>query len=419
MQIKLGYGDTFQELIVPDANLIDVLAPNRVHLEQTGRDEVLRALTHPIGSGRLGSIVKPGEKVAIITSDITRPCPSSVMLPPLLDELFSAGVNADDITVVFALGSHRPHTPGEMKKLAGEHVYNRVRCVDSTADTVRMGYTKNGTPVDVTRVVASADRRICLANIEYHYFAGYSGGAKTIMPGVSSREAIQANHSLMVQPGAIAGLLEGNPVRADIEEAAKHCPIDFILNVVLDEHKAIIRACAGHYIAAHREGCGFLDSIYKCRIAEKADIVVVSQSGAPKDLNLYQTQKALDNAKHAVKKGGQIILVGCCREGMGEAVFTEWMTTAPTPESLVDRIRREFRLGGHKAAAIALVLRETGVSLVSDMDPDFVRSIFLTPYSRVQTAFDDAFNEAFNKHGREARVLVMPYGGSTLPVYIA
>ena len=143
----------------------------------------------------------------------------------------------------------------------------------------------------------------------------------------------------------------------------------------------------------------------------RADIVVVSQGGAPKDLNLYQTQKALDNAKHAIKKGGTIILVGSCREGLGEKVFEEWMTTAPTAHSLIERIGREFRLGGHKAAAIAMVLANAEIYLVSEMDADFVRSLFLKPYGDLQAAFDDAFA----KQGPDATVLVMPYGGSTLP----
>jgi len=271
--------------------------------------------------------------------------------------------------------------------------------------------TQRGTPVDIVRCVAEADRRICLGNIEYHYFAGYSGGAKAIMPGVSTRAAIQSNHSRMVEEAACAGKLAGNPVREDIEEAAAMVGVDFIVNVVLDEHKEIIHASAGELTLAHREGCAFLDKLYAVQILERADIVVVSQGGAPKDLNLYQTQKALDNAKHAVKKGGTIVLVGSCKEGLGEKTFEEWLLNAPTAHSLIERINAEFRLGGHKAAAIAMVLENADIYLVSDLEPDFVKSIFLTPYSETQAAFD----AAMAKQGPNATVLVMPYGGSTLP----
>ena len=271
--------------------------------------------------------------------------------------------------------------------------------------------TSRGTPVDIVRTVAAADRRICLGNIEYHYFAGYSGGAKAIMPGVSTRDAIQRNHSRMVEEAACAGKLEGNPVREDIEEAAAMVGIDFLLNVVLDEHKRIIRAVAGHYIEAHRAGCAYLDTLYLKKIPAQADIVLVSQGGAPKDINLYQTQKALDNAIHAVKKGGVVVLIGACREGMGERVFEEWMTNAPSPRSMVERIGREFQLGGHKAAAIAMALGHAEIYLVSDLTPAFVRRIFLTPSESAQAALD----AALYKLGRNAAVLAMPYGGSTLP----
>ena len=376
------------------------------------REAVEAALLHPIGSAPLKDLVSAGEKIVIVTSDITRPLPTKEVLPPVLAELYAAGVKNSDITIVFALGSHRRHTVDEMKALVGDEIFRAIRCVDSTEqDFVLMGKTRLGTPVEIARVVAEADRRICLGNIEYHYFAGYSGGAKAIMPGVSTRAAIQSNHSRMVRPEAVAGRLDGNPVRADLEEAIDFCPIDFIVNVVLDEHKKIINAVAGHYIEAHRHGCRFLDSLYGKDIARAADIVVVSQGGSPKDLNLYQTQKALDNAKHAVKKGGIIILVGSCREGLGEEVFEQWMTSAPTPQSMIERIENEFQLGGHKAAAIALVLQKAEIYLVSEMEPKFVQSLFLKPFGTVQAAFD----AALAKIGPNADIIVMPFGGSTLP----
>lgn len=412
MKLEIGFGTTPQTVDIPDKNLIGVLTPNAVEITEKGEAVVREALQNPIGSPRLAEIVKPGEKIVIIASDITRPVPSYKIIPAILDGLWEAGADPGDVTVVFALGSHRRHTPEEMKKLVGEKVFSQVRCVDGDpADFVHMGVTGMGTPVDITRIVAEADRRICTGNIEYHYFAGYSGGAKAIMPGVSTRAAIQSNHSRMVLPEAAAGRLEGNPVRMDIEEAIGFCPIDFIVNVVLDERKEIIFAAAGHYVEAHREGCKFLDRLYLKEIESRADIVIVSQGGAPKDLNLYQTQKALDNAKHAVKEGGVVILAGSCKEGMGEEVFEEWMTRAESPKSIIERIQEDFRLGGHKAAAIALVLENADIYLVSEMKKEFVESIFMKHYDTVQEALDGAFA----KLGGGASVLVMPYGGSTLP----
>ena len=413
MEFEIGFGTCPQTLVVPDENLTCVLLPNPVSQGLTGQEEVARALKTPIGTPRLKEIVKPGETVAIVTSDITRPLPSYQILPLILDELTQAGVKKEDITIVFGLGSHRKQTQQEQKKLVGEAVYNEVNCIDGDdSDCVQYGFTSRGTPVDIVRAVAQADRRICLGNIEYHYFAGYSGGAKAIMPGVSTRAAIQSNHSRMVEASAAAGRLEGNPVREDIEEAAKMVGVDFILNVVLDEHKKIVHAVAGDMVQAHRAGCRYLDRLYGKPIADRADIVVVSQGGAPKDLNLYQTQKALDNAKHAVKKGGVIVLVGSCKEGLGEHVFEEWMTQSPDAHSMIERVQRDFQLGGHKAAAIAMVLEDAEIYLVSELAPSFVEKIFLTPFSDVQTAFD----AALNKIGADASVIVMPYGGSTLPL---
>jgi len=314
--------------------------------------------------------------------------------------------------VVFALVSHRKHTEEEKKYLVGEEVYNKVQCVDSDpSDFVHMGVTSRGTPVDIFSAVAKADRRICLGNIEFHYFAGYSGGAKAIMPGVSTRAAIQANHSAMVKNEARAGAMDDNPVRLDIEEVVQFVPIDFILNVVLDEKKNIIKAVAGHHVHAHREGCKFLDSLYKVEIPQKADIVITTPGGYPKDINLYQAQKALDNSKHAVRDGGIVILLASCTEGLGEEVFERWLLNADSPDSMISDIQKNFELGGHKAAAIALVQKKAKIYLVSDLEKDFVRKLFMEPFDDISEALESAFNEL----GQDAKVLLMPYGGSTLP----
>ena len=412
MKIEVGFGNGIQTCEIPDKNLIQILKPNPVSTEISGADAVRYSLEHPIGTPRLKDIVRPGEKIVISTSDITRPMPTWEVLPAVLDELYEAGAKADDITLIFARGSHRAQTDEEREHLAGTRAFREIRCVDSTYDDcVHYGTTKAGTPVDIMRLAAEADRRICLGNIEYHYFAGYSGGAKAIMPGLSTPQAIQENHSRMVEEKACTGNITDNPIRDDLEEAAAMVGVDFIVNVVLDEHKRVLQSFAGDMIEAHRAGCRFLDQLYQVEIPRRADIVMSSQGGAPKDLNLYQTQKALDNAKHAVKPGGTIILVGSCREGLGQKTFEEWMLRAEKPDDLIRDVRQNFKLGGHKAAAIAMVLQKAGIKLVSEMDADFVRSVFLEPYEDLETAFADAMKE----HGEDASVIVMPYGGSTLP----
>ena len=412
MKFEFGYGNGYQSVEIEEANILYQLTPNEISVNLTGVDEVIRALYDPIAGSPLREIASPGEKIVIVTSDITRPMPSSIVMPLLLDELYSAGIPPSDITLVFALGIHRKHTEEEKRVLAGERAWNEITCIDGdNSDIVRKGVTSRGTPVDIVRVVAQADRRICLGNIEYHYFAGYSGGGKAIMPGVSTNDAIRNNHSFMTDNLACAGNLDGNPIREDIEEAANMVGVDFILNVVLDESKKIIKAVAGHCVQAHRKGCEFLDALFIKRIDKKADIVIVSQGGSPKDINLYQTQKALDNAKHAVKSGGIIILIGSCKEGFGERTFEEWMMQSPSPESMVERIKRDFQLGGHKAAAIAMILKDSDIFLVSELPHESVIKMHMTPFADAQSALD----AAFLKIGRNASVITMPFGGSTLP----
>lgn len=419
MKYEFGYGNRTEDVEIPEKSVISVLHCLPMEHENTGVDAVSYALENPIGSEKLFALSKealskkPDASFVIITSDISRPCPSFDIVPSVLRELLLAGVKKEQITVVFALGSHRHHTEAEMRHLVGDTVFETVHCQDSTPDdVVHMGKTRRGTDVDITRVVAEADFRIGIGNIEFHYFAGFSGGAKALMPGVSTPRAIEQNHSLMTDPRACAGNITDNPIRIDIEEAETYCHLDFIVNVVLDEHKKIVYAVAGDVTKAHRAGCDYLRKLYSCPIPKKADVVIVSQGGAPKDANLYQTQKALDNAKHALRDGGTMIVVGACNEGFGSAIFEEWLTTAESPEALVERIGREFKLGGHKAAAIAMVETRAEIDLVSEMDAETVRRIFMVPRKNLQEAFD----AAIKKYGKDASVILMPFGGSTLPI---
>ena len=385
MKLEFGFGNGIQSVNIDGSHIIKQLLPFNAVLPESELAEIERALDEPVGCGTIGSIFRPGETVAIVISDITRPMPSYKVLIPLIDRLNKAGIKDEDITVVSALGSHRHQTRDELTRLAGKECISRVKVIDSDPDDcIRYGFTSRGTPVDITRSVALADRRICVGNVEFHYFAGFSGGYKAIMPGCSTPDAIQSNHRLMVEQGAYAGNIDDNPLRKDIDEAGRMVGVDFILNVVLDEHKNIVKAYSGDPVLAHRIACDYLRKLFGIPIESKADIVICSQGGAPKDLNLYQTQKALDNAKHAVKDGGIIILVGACQEGLGGSVFERWMKESSSPDELIRKIRENFVLGGHKAAAIAMVLKKADIYMVSKMEPELVKSIFLKPFSTLE-----------------------------------
>jgi nickel-dependent lactate racemase len=412
IDLELLYGHGALKTRVPDANLQGVLLPKQ-NAAPPDEEVLLReALDNPIGTARLREMVRPGQRVAIVTSDMTRPCPSERLLPLVLDELAAAGVPDEDVTVILALGLHRPMTEAEREAAVGAEVYRRMRVINhDPADCLRLGVTAAGTPVEIFRPLAEADFRICLGNLELHYFAGYSGGAKAVLPGCASRYTLDANHALMVRPEARAGRLDGNPVRADLEEGAALLGVDFILNVVMDGHR-IVGAVAGDATAAHRRGCELVAERGIVEIDSPADVVLVSTGGHPKDLNLYQAQKALDNAAYAVRDGGVLILVAECPEGFGNTTCEAWLTEAKSPDEILARIQQAFVLGGHKAAAIAAVQKRASIYLVSSLPNDLVLRCRMTPFG----ALDKALAAAFHTLGPGASVLILPQGGSILPL---
>ena len=412
MIVELKKGTEVLDLEIADLNLLDVLVPSNLPSGLNEKEIVRTSILNPIGSRPLNEIFNSEDRVVIITSDITRPMPTYKVLPMLVDELLKAGVQKENIEVVFARGSHRFHSEDEKRHLMGE-MYGVIKCFDSDSEKlVHVGTTSRGTPVDIDERVMKANKRICLGNVEYHYFAGFSGGYKAIMPGVSTPSAITLNHRLMVSEKAKAGNISDNPVRQDIDEAGKMVGVDFIVNVILNTKKEIIDCFAGDATLAHKEACKKLEAIYASNISEKADIVVVSNGGAPKDLNLYQTQKALDNAGHAIKDNGVIILIGSCIEGFGNKTFEEWMLNYNNPDDMINKLHEHFMLGAHKATAIAMLKKKCDIYFVSDMDEETVKKTFLKPYKDLNKAYEDALK----KIGNNAKVIAMPYGGSTLPI---
>ena len=411
--LELPYGRSSVCVDASTENILGIYRPQtdgRVLNEEALLRETLK---NPVSSPPLRDLIRPGQKIAIVTSDLTRPCPSNRLLPLILDELAAAGIPDADVTVVIALGLHRPMTTSELEAVVGPDVYRRVAVINhDPKDVERLGVTAAGTPVEIFRPVVASDVRICLGNVELHYFVGYSGGAKAILPGCASEATITANHAMMVRPEACASQLQGNPVRGDIEEGVAMVGVDFILNVVLDGKHRIIGAVAGDVTAAHRRGCEIAAKRSTVAIPKQADIALVSAGGYPSDLNLYQAQKALDNAQYAVRDGGLIILSAECSEGFGNQTFASWMANANSPEEVLDRIQQKFVIGGHKAAAIAAVLRRATVYLVSAISPDSVRDCGLIPFANLREAMQAAFDEM----GRGAEIIVMPNGGSILPV---
>ncbi len=412
VELSLAYGHRALPVRLPAGRLQAVVEPLAAGEVGPEAELVAEALARPTGSAPLRQVARAGQRVVIVTSDLTRPCPSERLLPPVLDELAAAGVRDADITVVVALGLHRPMTPAEIEAAVGGEVARRVQVLNHDPDdTLRLGVTSFGTPVDLYRPIVEADLRVCLGNLELHYFAGYSGGAKAILPGCASRAAVNANHAMMVRPEASAGRLDGNPVRADLEEGVALVGVDFILNVVVDGRHRIAGAVAGDVTAAHRAGCQMVAERGIVPVAARAGIVLVSAGGSPKDVNMYQAQKALDNAAYAVQDGGVIILVAECPEGLGNRTFETWMAGS-SPDEILARIQQEFVLGGHKAAAVAAVLKRAAVYLVSALPAELVSRCGMRPFDDAGAALEAALATV----GDSARILVLPEGGSVLPL---
>ena len=414
MNLSLNYGHNSITLNIPDKNYLGTLNPKDIEELANPIAEVKRALANPIGSKKLKELVPAKGKIVILVSDVTRPAPSSILLPPILEELKEAGIKNDQIMIVFGLGVHRKHTEEEKKKLVGEEIYNQVKCIDHDIDNcVKIGMTKRGNEVFIFKELLEADFVIATGNLEYHYFAGYSGGAKAIAPGVCGRNTISDNHKHFLESGAKSGLIEGNPVREEIEEIGEMVGIDFIMNAVLNSHKKIVKVVAGEVTKAHREGTEYIDKMFAVPITELADIVITSPGGYPKDIDLYQTHKAMENASLAVKKGGIMIVTGECRDGLGEGKFAEGLNGELSPQGLIEELKKNFILGRHKASRVAKIHLDSEIYLVSKLDDKIKKILFVKNFN----SLEEAFTSALKVQGENAKVLIMPYGGSTLPNY--
>jgi lactate racemase len=405
MNFEIPYGKEKINVSIPDKNIIELkCAENIAGKPGTEIDIIKDALGGCISSKKLSKEAYHKENACILVSDITRPCPSYKFLPFIIEELKKAEVKK--IKVIFGLGIHRPHTYEEQVKLAGPEAAAQCQLVDFDKNRCRLiGTTSFGTPVEIFEEVADSDFIIATGNIEYHYFAGYSGGAKAIMPGVCSDNSVCANHSMMLEDMARAGEFINNPVRKDIEEAGRIAGIDFIFNVILDDNKKIIGAVAGKNNEAFLKGIGLYDSIYEISSDTKADIVLTSAGGYPKDINLYQAQKALESVKDIVKDAGIIMLAAQCAEGFGEDRFAEWMQDVKDFEGLFKKIKQKFVLGGHKAVAVAKLLTKARAVMYSAFDEKLTKKIGFEKINDIQ-----AFIDAELKENSNLKIAVVPNG---------
>jgi nickel-dependent lactate racemase len=417
--MELKYGETSFTLALPEKNLLGVIRANPKVVDLSPEEIITAALD---GCKAQISAMRPSGKVVIITSDITRYTGSEIYLPMLVERLNSAGISDDSITIIIALGIHRRQSEAEHRKITGS-LFGRIRVLDHDCDDpgkiVTAGFTTGGLEVAINRTVAEADHLILTGTIGFHYFAGFGGGRKSVLPGVASRAACMASHFNVLNPGegsgknssATTGNLENNPVHAAMDEACAMVQPDFILNTVLSPQKRIIAAFAGDWRGAHRDGCGFYADNFAFPLKERADLVVVSCGGFPKDINVIQSHKSMEYAGQALKEGGVMILLAECRDGYGNATFFDWFRFLDLT-SFETGLRAHYEINGQTAYSLLQKALRFTVILVSSLPPEEVRTMHMTPAE----SLDRALQIASELLPDDFTAYLIPEGGTVLPV---
>lgn len=417
MKVTLPYGKSTLTVDVPDENLMKAGFTLELRAVKNVRAEIIESLRKPIGTQPLSSLVGRGKRVAVIVDDYTRPCPDDVLLPPILEELRRAGVRKDDIKIISATGLHAP-LPEKLEEVVGRDVleeYDVVYHDAEESEMVSFGRTSRGITVRVNRLVGEADFKISTGLIEPHFFAGFSGGRKSIMPGVSAKESIFGNHGyrMIDDPKARAGILRGNPIYEDAVEHANKAGLNFIINVILNRDKKTGRIVAGDPIKAHEIGVEVDRKIVRVRFERKADVTITTNSGYPLDLDLYQTVKGIDTASTITRKGGYIITASECSNGIGPERFRKTHSEARTPDEVLNTIREEGPFEAQwQNQILARSQKNHKIYLVSSLPSRAVEEFMIEPANSVESAVE----EALKKTGRMAKIAVLPEGPTALPI---
>ncbi len=425
-QFTLKYGRGEVAFGIPEDQLLYELKGNHVAPPDDLATAYIHALNHPVDSPPLKSLLRPGQRVAIAVSDITRGWQrNDTTLPLLLDYISEAGVADDDITVIIAVGAHRANTEDEFVEICSAEVCHRVRVVNhdawDTSNMVDYGVTSRGTRVAVNRVVAEADRVILTGGVIYHYMVGYGGGRKSILPGVSSLKTIQQSHMWAMQPKigagssplAANGKTAGNPAHEDMMEAAAFIKPDFIVNVVPNLDGEICGIFTGNWVSAWQAATRLVDHIFGVEINQQADIVIASAGGYPKDINLYQSQKTIDNAVYAMKPGGAAIILAECPDISEPAEFFDWFDHADFIE-METAVRNNFLISGWVAVRQREYARQGAIIMLTRADNiDAARKAKVIGASTMQEALDKAYAACRTP---TPKITIMPQGANTFPM---
>jgi len=384
MALELKYGAGTINIDLPESADVDILEPNPVRPVSSIKDELISAFANlDENDSDLLPEIRKKETVAIVIPDETRPLPVIKVLPLILDWLFAKipDLLPERVTILVGGGLHPPVDHETLERLVPPKVVQgcRVLAHDAMKDQmVEYGVTKRGTPVLVNSAFAAADYKIVVGQIDPHQFVGFTGGAKGVVIGCGGEATIEHNHSLMFHDNARVGVLDGNPVREDLNEAGEMIGVDLSINFVMAPNKDIVRVLVGRPLDTLREGAQSCAELYGVAINDSYDIVVASCGGYPKDICLYQAQKGLNLASQAVKPGGNILLLAASPQGVGDDVYFDYVSQFTSPEEVLADFRKQgFRMGAHKAYLFGRTLSKFDVAVCSELDPGVLQKCHL------------------------------------------
>jgi nickel-dependent lactate racemase len=423
MKVELAYGKTGLSVNLPDTTTVKVVEPAFVPASPDQKGTVTESLWKPIGTPPLASMVKPGDTVGVVFSDITRPTPNHIIIPAILEELEKAGVPRGRITLFNSTGTHRLNTEKELEGMLGAEVVRNYRIVQNDArkegDHVLVGKTKSGNEVRIQKDFIACSFKILTGFIEPHFFAGFSGGGKAVMPGMAHLDTVMRNHNAVNidDPKANWGVLDGNPIRSEVNEAASLVRPNFLVNVTLNKNKEITRSFAGDWVQAYLAGTAYVKKTAMVKVDSLFDIVITSNSGYPLDLNLYQAVKGMSAAAKVVKPGGAIIIAAECWDGIPDhGSFGGLLRDSKNADDLLARIRaKDFMMDDQwQAQILALLVKKADIYVyASGLSPEQLRQAQLGPC----TSVDNLAAELIAKYGKDTKICVLPEGPQTIPYY--
>lgn len=420
-KFSLKYGKGIKEINIDSSIDVKIVEGKKIDDDKDEASIVKNALMNPIDSPRLMDIVKPGDKICIVVSDTTRLWQKQYFyLPFIVDELESAGINDKDIIFICALGTHRKQTEEEHRMILGDELYKRFKIIDhdcmDKSNLVYIGTTSFNTPVKINKIAADCSHIILTGGIVFHDMAGFGGGRKSILPGISAYDTIMANHALSMNPrghgcnpAVKTGVLSGNPFSDDMIEAAKLAKPSFLFNVLVNPEGKIYAAVAGNFITAHEEGCKILKDTDGAEIESRADLVIASCGGYPKDIDLYQASKALTNARGAAKPGATIMLVAECPEGLGHSEMEYIINNFKNNYEREKELKESYTVAKYTGYLICEIAEKYNVIIVSDLNSSNLKNCNFKFFKSLQKAYDSLNKDTIHT------ACILPSGGNTLP----